>query len=90
MNSQEQVNYQEGINDFASAHDATVDTVMSLQQQNLQLNQIFPAIQQQIKILYTQLRNMRMANATTYAPPTQAYQHSSSQGSRGRRGGVNG
>ena len=30
MNTQEQINYQEGINDFANAHAATVATVIGL------------------------------------------------------------
>ncbi len=44
MNSHEQINDQEGINDFASAHAATVATVTSLQQQNAQLNKLLPTM----------------------------------------------
>ena len=75
MNMQEKVYYQEGINDFASAHTVSVATVMGLQQQNAQCNQILPAMQQQMtKAMCTQLAIMHMANTTTNIPPMQAYQ----------------
>ncbi len=75
MNAQEQDNYQEGINNFTSAHAATITTVMGLQQQNAQLNQILPTRTQHKIAMYTQLVNMHISNAITNVPPTQAYQH---------------
>ena len=75
MNAQEQDNYQEGINNFTSAHAATITTVMGLQQQNAQLNQILPTRTQHKIAMYTQLVNMHMSNAIKNVPPTQDYQH---------------
>ncbi len=45
MNAQEQINYQEGINDFENAHAATVVTVIGPQQQNATLQELLPAMQ---------------------------------------------
>ena len=54
MNAQEQLNYQEGINNFANAHAATVATVTGLQQQNATLQELPPAMQQQINVMCMQ------------------------------------
>merc|ERR1712197_332666 len=43
---QEQASMQEGVNNFASAHANTVATVRGLQQQNAQMQQVLPEIQQ--------------------------------------------
>ena len=89
MNAQEQLNYQEGINDFANAHAATVATVTGLQQQNATLQELLPVMQQQINAMCTQMANMHMANATNTTPPPN-YQNFGYQGRGGRGGGRGG
>ncbi len=69
MNAQEQINYQEGINDVANAHATIVATVTGLQQQNATLQELLPAMQQQINAMCTQMANMHMSNATALNPP---------------------
>ncbi len=69
MNTHEQINYQEGINDFASTHATTVSTVTGLQQQNAQLNKLLPAMQQQINAMCTKMSHMHMENAMSMPTP---------------------
>ncbi|MCP4748146.1 MAG: hypothetical protein GY874_18725, partial [Desulfobacteraceae bacterium] len=57
-------NYQEGITDFANAHAATVEMVTGLQQQKATLQELLPAMQQQINVMCLQMANMHMSNAT--------------------------
>merc|ERR1711923_77125 len=87
MSIQDQASMQEGVNDFANTHAHTVATVSGLQQQNAQMQQVLPEIQQQMANLSLQLNAMQMANAanTTQggAPPPQYNTYNY----RGRGGG---